>query len=130
MKKLVLYSTILMILLMACKKDPPPPVEVSIKGKWTVENVVIKEFVNGVLGNTDIEPGDGTILDFQDNGHLVSNSGGTITSVVYTLKPNSRIEIDNEMFEIKNLTTSNVTLFISEYFAPNEWQEVFINLKR
>ena len=130
MKKLLIHSTMVMILLISCKKDPPPPEEVSIKGKWTVENVIIKGYANGVLQNTDTEPGDGTILDFQDNGNLVSTSGGTITSVVYTLKPNSRIEIDNEMYEIKNLTASNVTLFIREDFAPNEWEEIFINLKR
>ena len=102
----------------------------SLAGKWTVDNTTIKEHINGTV-NTDIEPGNGATIDFQDNGHVVLTYPGLpIESLVYVIKPDSKVEIDGDMFEIRNLGKATVTLYLREDYSPGEYDEVFINLKR
>jgi len=126
MKKTLVLSLIVMILLVACKKDKE---EISLKGKWNLENVITKEYQSGVLINTNTEPGDGYKYDFQNNGNLLISGFLTGTTVPYTIISNSKVEIDGDIFEIRNLTGSNVTLFIRVDYT-NEYQEMFLNLKR
>lgn len=130
MKKIALFSLFALLLLSACKKDKDEPA-VSLLGKWTIENAVVKEYVNGVLTDNYTEPGDGSTFDFQDNGHLVITSpGNSVESVNYSIKPDSKVEIDGEIYEIRNLTASAVTLYIREDYSPGEYDEISINLKR
>lgn len=132
MKKLSILGLFALLVFASCNKDketaPPPP---SLKGKWMVENNVIKEYENGSLSNTHIDPGAGATMDFQDNGHVViTYPGYPIESLLYTIKPDSKVDIDGDIFEIRNLTATNVTLFLREDYAPGEYDEVYINLKR
>lgn len=130
MKKTLVLSLAVMILLAACKKDKKEP-SISLKGKWTIENLVQKEYENGVLTDTETLPGDGTTYDFQDNGNLaISSPGSGIESFPYNIKPDSKVEIDGDIIEVRNLTGSTVTLFFREDLAPNEYTELFLNLKR
>lgn len=127
MKKTLVFSMIVMILLTACKKE----VEPSLKNKWTLENSVSKEYINGTLTNTISIPGGGATLDFQDNGNVViTYPGSPIESFPYTLKADSKVEFDGDTYEIRDLTKSNVTLYIREDFAPGEYEEAFIYLKK
>ena len=128
MKKILTLSLIVMILLAACKKDKEETV--SLLKKWTVENVVEIEYENGILTDTDTEPGDGATMDFQDNGHLVvTYPGNTNESLSYSMLPDTKVDIDGDIFEIRNLTASGVTLFTLEDLGS--WRyETFINLKR
>ena len=130
MKKLLTAGLLSLFLFTACKKDtqPAPP---SLKGKWTIENFVYKEYVGGALTDTYSEPGNGGTMDFQNNGNVVITiPGDPVNSAPYTIKPDSKVDIDGDIFEIRNLTTSNVTLFIREDYAPGEYDELYINLKR
>ena len=117
-----------LILLTACKKDKE---EISLKGKWTIDNAVGKEYVNGTLTGTTTEPGDGTTMDFQNNGNVVITSPGfPPESYPYTIKPDSKVEFDGDTYEVRNLAVSTVTLFIRLDFSPGDYDEIFINLKR
>lgn len=128
MKQLLALSMIVMILLAACKKDKD---EISLKGKWNLENAIYKEYENGVLINTETEAGDGTTLDFQNNGNVVITSPGTPSeSLSYTIKADSKVEIDGDTYEIRNLNASNVTLYIREDYAQGMYDEISLNLKR
>ena len=127
MKKLSAFGLVLMIFLAACKKDKE---EISLKGKWNLENYITKEYDNGVLTDTETISGSGTTIDFQNNGNVVSTESGNVSSVPYTIKPNSKVEVGGETYEIRNLTASSVTLFIREDVAPDNYIELFINLKR
>jgi hypothetical protein len=51
-------------------------------------------------------------------------------TVNYTIKPGSKVEIDGDTFEIRNLTGSTVTLYNREDFPGNYSIDVTINLKR
>ena len=127
MKKLLAISLIGMVLFTACTKNPA--VEPSLTGKWNVETVVTKEYQNAVLINTNTEPGDGYKYDFQTNGSLVISGFITATTFPYSIMAN-KVQIDGDIFEIRNLTASQVTLFIRQDYAPGEYDELFINLKR
>jgi hypothetical protein len=126
MKKQLVLSLIIMFLITACKKDK----EVSLTGKWNLETVITKEYQSAVLINTNTEPGDGYKYDFQNNGNLLISGFLAGTTVPYTIISNSKVEIDGDIFEIRNLTGSNVTLFIREDFGSGDYQELFLNLKR
>jgi len=130
MKKLLTASLLTLVLFTACKKDPQPAAP-SLKGKWTIENMLYKEYLGGSLDNTYTEPGAGGTIDFQNNGNVVSTiPGNAVQTSPYTIKPDSKVEIDGDIYEIRNLTATSVTLFIREDYAPGEYDEAYINLKR
>ena len=128
MKKLLAISFIGIALFTTCKKDPA--VEPSLTGKWNVETIVTKEYQNSAIVNTNTEQGNGFKYDFQTNGSLLISSFLNGSTHPYSILPNSKVEIDGDIFEIRNLTASQVTLFIHEDYAPGEYDELFINLKR
>ena len=128
MKKLLAISLLGLILFTACKKDPA--VEPSLTGKWNVETIVTKEYENGVLINTNTEQGDGFKYDFQTNGNLLITSFLNGSSHPYSILPGSKVDIDGDIFEIRNLTASQVTLFFRQDYVPGEYDDLFINLKR
>jgi hypothetical protein len=128
MKKTLAFTFIVMILLMACTKEKT---EASLKSKWTLENTVSKEYLNGTLANTITLPGGGTTLDFQNNGNVViTYPGSPVESFPYTLQPGSKVEFDSDTYEIRDLTNSTVTLYIRYDYAPGEYDETFLNLKK
>lgn len=130
MKQCLVASLIIMILLAACKKDKEKEETVSLVKKWNLENTIEKEYENGVLTDTYTIPGNGATIDFQDNGNVVyKNPDNTTDSAPYSLLPDSKVNIDGDIFEIKNLTLSTATLFIKEELAPWKY-ETTINLKR
>jgi hypothetical protein len=128
MKKLLAISLMGMFLFTACKKDPA--VEPSLTAKWSVETIVTKEYRNAVLINTITEPGDGYKYDFQTNGNLVISSFLNSSTHPYSILPNSKVDIDGDIFEMRNLTASQVTLFFHQDYVPGEYDELFINLKK
>lgn len=131
MKKLLTLSLFTLFVVAACNKDKDESQALSLKGKWTVENNVYKEYIGGSLSDTYTEPGAGAAMDFQDNGHVViTYPGYPIESLSYTIKPDSKVDIDGDIFEIRNLTAANVTLFLREDHAPGDYDELYINLKR
>ena len=127
MKKITTLSLISMILLIACRKDKD---EVSLKGKWTLESVITKQYRNGSLVNTNTEPGNGYKYDFQDNGNLVITGFLAGSTASYSILTNSKVKIDGDVFEIRNLAASNVTLFIRVDYTPDQYDELYVNLKR
>ena len=136
MKKYILISLILAAIISvfsACSKDDNDdnsPV-ISLTGKWNVENYVIKSYENGVLQNTNTTPGNGTTFDFQTNNNLVITMPGLpVENYTYAIQPGNKVVFDGETFEIRNLTSTSVTLYIREDYAQGEYDELFINLKR
>jgi hypothetical protein len=127
MKKLTALVLMLMLLATACKKDK----DISLLGKWTMENSVMKEYQGGILVDTDTEPGNGTTVDFQSNGQVVIMAPGEpVVSMSYSLRPVSEIEIDGEIYQIKDLTASSVTLFMQDDMGSGDYYQFFVNLKR
>lgn len=125
MKKYLLFCLSCLLFLIACKKEEQ---EISLKGKWFLENIVTKEYENGALMNTYTDPGNGDKYDFQDNGilHITTPLG---SDHPYSILPGSKVVIDGDQFEIRNLSRTHVTLYIREDYGTDH-QELFINLKR
>lgn len=126
MKTTLILSLIVMITFLGCKKHKADP---SLAGKWNLENVITKEYANGILTGTNTEPGDGYKYDFQENGKLLISGFLTASTSSYTIMPDSKVEIDGDIFEIRNLTDSQVTLFMHVDLS-NQYQEIFLNLTR
>lgn len=129
MKKLLTLSLFAMFVFAACKKDKIE--SPSLKGKWAIENNVYKEYLGGALSSTYTDPGAGATMDFQNDGHLVITYADNHTDMLsYTVQPNSKVDIDGDTFEIRNLTASNVTLFLRQDYGMGDYEEVYMNLKR
>ena len=124
--KQVLLALLLTASLVSCKKEEDP----ELQGKWTVNNIVYKEYMNNSLANTDTFPGSGETIEFQSNGTVViSAPGQTPESYTYTQSGNT-VTFDGDTFEVRDLGENNVTLFIRDDWAPGEYDETYINLTR
>jgi hypothetical protein len=131
MKKLTILTLAAMIILASCKKDPPKEEPVpSLKGKWNVESTIIRSYENSVLANTTNLPGNGATFDFQNNGNVVMSHDGVIESHLYTLMPDSKVDIEGYTYEIRNLTAHSVTLFLRDENSPGDYDEFDQTLKR
>src|SRR5687768_7881088 len=124
--KQALLLLLLTATLASCKKDKDP----ELTGKWLLETITIKEYMNNTLTNTDTEYGSGEALDFQENGTLViTEPGSSPFTTTYSIN-GSTVTFDGDTYEIRNLEDNTVTLFIRDDYAPGEYDEAFINLKR
>jgi hypothetical protein len=131
MKKLCILSLFTLFVVAACNKNKDESNAPSLAGKWTVENNVYKEYTGGSLSKTYTAPGAGAVMDFQDNGHVViTYPGYPIESLSYAIKHDSKVDIDGDIFEIRDLTASKVSLFLRQDYAPGDYDELYINLKR
>jgi hypothetical protein len=128
MKNILTISLLAVLVLTACKKDKAPAP--SLKGIWTIENFVTKEYMSGALNDTFTSPGNGGTIDFQSNGNVVITiPGSAVETYAYTIKPDSKVDIDGDIYEIRNLTASNATLFIRQDYGVGDYDEVSVNLK-
>ena len=101
----------------------------SLIGKWNVESTNIKSYQNSQLVEDVSLPG-GAIFDFQSNGNVVMTHDGVIESHPYTIFPDSTVQIEEDVLEIRNLTDSSVTLYQRVDYSPDEYQEAVISLKK
>lgn len=124
--KQALLLLLLTATFISCKKEKDP----ELTGKWFLESVVIKEYMNNTLTNTDTEIGAGEALDFQANGTLVvTDPSSTPYTTAYSIN-GTNVTFDGDTYEIRNLEENTVTLFIRDDYGPGEYDEAFINLKR
>jgi hypothetical protein len=130
MEMRLLITMLMLITLFACKKDNDKE-EISLMGKWNIESTIINEYENNILKNTETEPGDGTTMDFQANGYLkIASPGDPIETVLYSIKPESKVEIDGDLLEIRNLTGTTVVLFFRQNYGGGNYDEANLNLRR
>jgi len=131
MKKTIALLLVTMSLLPACKKDHEAAAPaITLQAKWTLDNTVVKEYLNGTLVYNTTMPGNGTFVDFQSNGNLVVTVGTTVQSSPYVLLPGSKVQFEGSIYEIRSLTVSGVVLYTRDDYAPNEYDETFISLKK
>lgn len=126
MKKATFIFFVAILSLGACRKDKAGP---TLQGKWTLDNILVKEYINGALENTMSEPGNGTVWDFRDNGHVVMTEPGSSPEThTYSVQANSKVNIDGFVFEIKSLDAVSATLYIRQDDSQERYTEVFNNL--
>jgi hypothetical protein len=118
--------------LFACKKDDDVvvPADPKLEGKWTINNIVTKEYTNNVLVNTTTEPGSGKSIDFQTNGTVVMAEPGSPAYTATYVIAGSKVTIDGDIFDIQNLKQQSVTLYIKDAYAAGYYDEVFVNMTR
>jgi hypothetical protein len=132
MKRTLFLGLVLTILFAACKKDPVET-QLTLKGMWSLDSIISKEYFNGALLYDYGQSGDGAKLDFQANGNLVvSNASGTpgnTQTVQYSIS-GSNVTIDGDSHEIRSLTASTVTLYRRDNYSANEYEDIYLKLKR
>ncbi len=124
-----------MTIFTSCKKDKDP--SPSLEGKWNFESLTSNYYVNYVFDHGETTPWEGGTFDFQTNGILVTSQidpslGDTVIATQpYIILPDSKVNIGKDTMEIRNLTTSSVTLYSKgEGYPPGDYQELLFNLKR
>ena len=128
MKKATSTFLALLMLFAACKKDKAEP---SLQGKWTLDNILVKEYMNGTLADTETEPGEGTTWEFKSDGHVImTDVGSSPETHFYTIQAGSKVTIDGFVFDIQNLTATSVSLYIRQDGATGEYAEAWTNLRR
>jgi hypothetical protein len=120
--------------IVSCEKSKPPPGAQNndaLAGKWNVDNRVINEYNSDTLTMSTTEPADGSTWDFKDNGQvIIIHPGSNPETHTYAIQAGSKVDIDGFVFDIRDLTTATVTLYIRHDFLNGDYDEVFTNLKR
>lgn len=125
MQKILLIVVALAILI-SCKKDKDP----SLQGKWNLEFYTVNYYDDNMLEETETLPGNGATFDFQSNGNVVIFQDGASESQPYTILEDSKVDVAGDVFEIRNLTASSVTLYFRDPSDAIEYAEIIISLKR
>ncbi len=122
-----MLGVVIMILLAGCKKQDEA---ISLQGKWVVENSITKYYQKGNLVNTVNETFTGLKWEFNSDGNLIRRAGLSADSTPYSITSDSKVNIGGEIFEIRDLTRSAVTLVNKAGNTPGTYTEVSLNLKR
>jgi hypothetical protein len=131
MKPIAILILAATIILTSCKKDPvKEEPALSLQGKWSLESTIIKSYENNALVTTVNEPGNGATFDFQTSGDVVMSHDGVIESHKYTIAPDSKVDIEGYVYEIRNLAAHSVTLFLKDEYSPGNYAELEQAFKR
>ncbi len=132
--KLLLCAVILALGIFSCGKNDDSPV--SIVGKWNIVRSVDIETSSSIRDTITTIYKQGSYIDFQKNGkvslNLIDDSGTTFTdTATYTVVPNGvniLVDNDTEFYEIKKLTSSELTLYLKDDFnnGAGDLQETYI----
>lgn len=129
MKRALFLSLVVLLILSACKKKNEEVV-ISLKGKWTPQSIVYQDFDNSTLQYSYTETPEKTTYDFQNNGYLVITDEYGSEMFQYKILNNSKLDLEGEIYEIKNLTAGSVVLYYRYDYSPGSYSEYSINLKR
>jgi hypothetical protein len=143
MKRTLLLSLVVVLILSACKKKNEDNFTSmrqgamsldegikTLKGKWIAENTLYNEYDNSILIHTYKEPFDRTQMDFQDNGNLVITNQFGIRTLPYIIQNDATVEFDGKSYEIRDLTATSVILITRVDIGSGSFIEHCISLKR
>ncbi|MGB3196417.1 MAG: lipocalin family protein [Saprospiraceae bacterium] len=132
--KLLLCGVILALGIFSCGKNDDSPL--SIVGKWNIVRSVDIETSSSIRDTITTIYKQGSYIDFQKNGtvslNLIDDSGTTYTdTATYTVVPNGvniLVDNDTEFYEIKKLTSSELTIYLKDDFnnGAGDLQETYI----
>jgi hypothetical protein len=132
--KLLLCGVILALGIFSCGKNDDSPL--SIVGKWNIVRSVDIETSSSIRDTITTIYKQGSYIDFQKNGtvslNLIDDSGTTFTdTATYTVVPNGvniLVDNDTEFYEIKKLTSSELTIYLKDDFnnGAGDLQETYI----
>ena len=133
MKATILPFLIIVVILNACKKDPAAPIvepAVSLKGTWKLESNRFIDYENNILQSDYTVPGNGETFNFQTNGNVVMMHDGLTENHQYTITSDTLLNIEGSLYKIRNLTSSNVTLYYRNDISPGDFDEIIQRLKK
>jgi hypothetical protein len=129
MKRTLLLGLVVVLILSACKKKNEAVI-ISLQGKWIAESAVYKEYDNSALISSYTYPFEKTTFDFQSNNNLLIRDEYGTETLPYTIQNGTTVTFAGDTYEIRNLTAKSVVLYYREEYAPGDYMEYFINLKK
>lgn len=119
MKKLLVAIPVLVLLAVACQRDPadntPEPTTAErVAGRWKLQRVNIDYYqpITVLDDSVRFTGGPGDSLVFRPGGIMLSYDGSpTADTITYSIPDNSHIIIDGERFDIRELTSTRFHLF-------------------
>jgi hypothetical protein len=119
------------LLFAACHKPPVARVTLSLLGKWQVVNLRDKAVSNNVISYDDIYIGvPDDYMEFRSDNTFMYFLNGRGVIVNYMFLPGDRVEIDGDIFEIRDLTANRVTLYNRVDHWTGNYHEMTYDLKR
>jgi hypothetical protein len=133
MKKIVTafcIASLLIFLASSCKKnDKPKSTADRIHGLWTIQNVTENYHYSG-QDHIDVTPGGtGDYIDFRTDGNAYSSFSGYRDTASYSIISDSKISIEQDLYDIKSLTDNSFVLYTKDDMG-SEFDELTISLKR
>ncbi len=117
------------LLFTACKKDKPSQAEL-LRGIWGVESFESKLVENGVIKESEKYIGKaGDFVNFKDEKNLEYSLDGEKETLIYQLLENNKIFIDEELYTIVTLTSTELVL-TSKSGDNLNFEEETIRLKK
>jgi len=134
MKRTLLFAAVIsLITVVACKKDSTVNSTPTLKGVWSLDSIVTKDYLNNVLQYSNSQSGDGAKLDFQDNGNLVVTNANGVPGATQTMTysiAGSYVSFFGGNYEIRDLNASTVSLIRRDPTSAVEYEDVYLKLKR
>ncbi|MBK7884166.1 MAG: hypothetical protein IPJ81_10515 [Chitinophagaceae bacterium] len=100
-----------------------------INGKWEVVSIQIKTVTNGDIENESYIGKPSDFVNFKDDNTVQSSVDEIGETVLYKILPDNKVSIDNEIFDIKTLTTNTCILYSKTVIDNNNSEEQTISLK-
>jgi hypothetical protein len=134
MKKIFISTSIILLMLIACKKDETVTALTAmqkIQGKWTLETMATNDHYAGA-DHQYIDHGTAAdIFDFRNDGKIYFHMMGSHDTIPYSLQGETKITINNtETYDIKTLSTTSLVIYKRDPFNSTDYYEETITWKR
>jgi hypothetical protein len=136
MKKTVLSVLALSALVFSCKKDDDKSNAEKIQGKWNEVSIIENAHTNGVdhRDTTKVPTGYAT-LEFLSNGTAYDNGANYKDTATYKVDGSNLIltykgSTSSDTIQIKNLTGSDLSLYLKDMGTNGDFDETTVNFKK
>ncbi len=126
---ITLIAITMALSIFSCKKENATTISYQLQQNWHVSS--IKTNYHSILGDS-MNIYQGLLKDtfqFKTDGKFVSIVDGDTTVAKYVIISNSRLQIDNEYYNINNLTHNSLVLYAKEG-VPEAYFEITVSLKK
>lgn len=129
-------SLVCLLLVFGCKKDKADA-KTQIVGKWKIENITLKYYVDDkeIASEGEIETGsENDYIEFTSDGKVNTFSENRLSSTTYSIEESTKtLTVDDQMYTIIELTKSKLAFKGTETETSNGKNyrsETTINLKK
>ncbi len=133
-KKMLFLSTIIIMLLNACKKDEATTQE-KIIANWKIQNIMGTSVSGGTSTSTNYVGQPSDYIDFRADNKVYTSVNGTVDTASYSVAGNNVTIIPNPgdaplVYEVKSVSNTNLQLYNKNTISATAYTEFTVNLKK